>query len=432
MVTALQILISHHVNFFFQFYFSSDDCQFGFEDVHYLLGDNASVVLLEWPCELREHLSSTVSLVRVVRWLLYYGTAVLVAAGILCNLLAFRVLCSREMRGKTMNKSLAVLAIFDAGVLGFNFMVGVLRAQLSESVNTAFQQNEWLCLMHSVVIELFTILSVWTIVFLNIERLIAVTVPMKIQVLVTGRRKHMLLIIVTSVSFIAAGGKLFVSGFEGDSVFGYKACQTHRTKTSLAAIFYVVINTTLPTLLIVVCNILMLIAVTRSTAKLARQSIEGSKQDSARNKLNKRRARTQAKLVKTLLSISFTYLLCVLPLGITQMYELWWNWSASSKHTGSVSLSNNQDYADHKATKLNIKWIRAFFFCLYQLNFILNCFVFICTSADFRKQTKVVLCQIVSSKRPRSTASEIHSKAKRCGAIKELPKHVQFVAMESS
>lgn len=348
-------------------------------------------IALQWPCALREHWSVILPLVNLVRGLLHYGTAMTVACGLLFNLLAFLVLVSPRMQRQTTNTYLAVLAVYDGCVLVFNFMIGVLRGQNQEPINKAFQENEWLCLLHSVVVELFNLLSVWMIVCFTVERCIAVFLPLKASTLITKKKTKGTVFGITLFLLAFSLHKLFVSGFEGDSVFGYKACKTNRKTYPEAIFFYVAFNTALPTTLIIVLNSMIIYKVNQSQRLRKTMTRYGAKTNKGEKKTTERQAKRDSKVTKTLLVISSAYIILVLPLGITQMVELYWN-NARKELPSADDPQQQMLYIVFMKRKHLLKWIRAFLFFFYQLNFAINFFLYILSTAKFRSELRSMFC----------------------------------------
>lgn len=309
------------------------------------------------------------------------------AFGLIFNIITMIILSSHRMRKQTTNMYLTALAFYDACVLIFNFMIGVLRGQNQEPINASFQGHEWLCKAHSVVVEVFNLLSVWMIVCFTVERCIAVFMPLKSAQLITSKKTKLTILGVSSALFIFSLHKIFVSGFEGDSVFGYKACLTKRKKYPEAIFFYVAFNTAFPTLIIIFANLSIIIKL-HQTSALKRNRSVGTVKRSAERTDSGNRTGNEAKVTKTLLLVSSTYIILILPLGVTQMVELYWN------NARVVKPAATDAYIDFIKTKHLLKWIRSLFFFFYQLNFAINFFLYILSTEKFRRIfMSMFLCQ---------------------------------------
>lgn len=336
---------------------------------------------LAWPCELREFWNSISPLKQLVQGLFSYGTVFIIVIGLVLNTISFRILLSPCLRRSSPNLYLLALSVYDCGVLLFNFMIGVLRKQNPDTINAVFQENEWLCILHSVAVELFNLLSIWMIVCLTIERLIVVSLPMKAAQYCSVKRTKIIITIVSGVSLAISCHKILAPGFEGDSVFGYKACLTHRMKLAHIMFFYVSFNTWLPTFTILVVNLLITSKIRQAghiRRTLSPSSNRWQKSMSTRSIVLK----SEMKLTKMMKAISLTYLLLVLPLGIVQCAELYWN--NFQKTEPSPDFDEQRNYIYYKEGKIVLKDIRAMAFFFYQMNFSVNFFVYYVQNPKFR------------------------------------------------
>ncbi|XP_064617971.1 neuromedin-U receptor 2-like [Liolophura sinensis] len=313
-------------------------------------------------CHIEAFTSQFLPFIEFVRFLLHYGTSVIVAIGVVLNAVSFVVLLQKNMRRSASSLFLSVLAIYDSLALLLNFMIGVIRGQ-NPGANQNFMDSQFLCKFHGVLVEVFNLLSVWTIVAFTIERFIIVKFPLKAKLFTTVKT---LLIIgcVSMAVLIFSCHKIFVTGFEGDSVFGYKGCQTDRARIPGIVYFYVAFNTWLPTIIIMTFNIAIIRAIKIHQAK--------------RETMTTTTSRTDAKATRLLLTVSFAYLLLVFPLGVIQTIELFWNAKVNS------SVVTDPDYVDNRIVKIKLKWVRAFFFFFYQINFAVNFFLYVFSSSGAR------------------------------------------------
>lgn len=342
---------------------SGSTCPYTYDVVEELIGKNVTEKdAMAWPCDLRTVWVEILPLVNIVRFLLSYGTTIIVIGGVCLNILSFVVLTQKHMRKATSNMYLAFLAIYDTGSLTFNFLTGVIRGN-SESANKNFQNSEILCTFHGVVVELFNLLSVWIIVAFTIERFLMVKFPLKARTW-SPRKTVVTLGIVSTVMTLVSFHKIAVSGFEGDSVFGYKACKTRRKIFKEIIYLYVALNTWLPTFLLVTLNLIIIKELRMNSAKRA-QMTQASM------------SKSDERATRLLLMVSSTYVLLVLPLGLVQCTELIWN--------GTMAVPpGHPDYLGFMSTKIRLKWTRAFFFFFYQMNFAINFFLYVASSSAVR------------------------------------------------
>ena len=344
-------------------FISGSTCPYTYDVVEEFVGKNVTEDDADaWPCELRTVWVEIRPLVNIVRFMLSYGTSTIVILGVCLNILSFIVLTRKSMRKTTSNLYLAFLAVYDTLSLTFNFMIGVIRGN-NETANKTFQDSEALCTFHGVVVELFNLLSVWIIVAFTIERFLMVKFPLKARTW-SPRKTVVTLIIVSAVMTLISFHKIAVSGFEGDSVFGYKACKTRRKIFKEIIYLYVALNTWLPTFLLVTLNMNIMYELKKNRAKRQQMSMTTM-------------SKSDERATRLLLAVSSTYVLLVLPLGIVQSTELVWN--------GSMKVPpGDPDYIHFMSTKIRLKWTRAFFFSFYQLNFAINFFLYVASSSAVR------------------------------------------------
>ena len=120
-------------------FISGSTCPYTYDVIEDLQGKNVTQEeAIAWPCELRTYWIEILPLVKLVRFLLSYGTATIVMFGVCLNVLSFIVLTQKYMRKTTSNLYLAFLAVYDTCSLLFNFMIGVIRGN-NESANKNFQ-----------------------------------------------------------------------------------------------------------------------------------------------------------------------------------------------------------------------------------------------------------------------------------------------------
>lgn len=283
--------------------------------------------------------------------------------------MVIRVMSSRQLSATSANFYLIALALSDSCVLVFNFMIGVLRGMNPNTTNAMFQNNEWLCLIHSVVVELFNLLSVWIIVCFTVERFTAVFAPLKTSKLYTIRGAKVTVTILCLFILLIALHKFFVTGFEGDSVFGYKACKTSRHGVTGLIYVYVAINTWFPAVIIIMFNLLITVQIHNKF--LRHQEIPSR----------------EVRITRTLMKVSAVYIILLLPLGITQTVELWWNNSHNISELEPY-VSKLPAYIHAKKISLILKQIRSICFFFYQLNFGINIFIYLLNSSKFTKVFK--------------------------------------------
>ena len=347
-------------------------CPYSYDVIEGLNGKNVTAEdAAKWPCDVRMCWMEVRPLVTLVRWLLSYGTAIVIATGLFLNTLSLIVLTRKRMRKKNANLYLAFLAVYDNCTLTFNFLVGVLRGN-NETVGELFQNNVGLCISHAVAIELFNSLSVWIIVTFTVERFLMVRFPIKSRKW-SPKRTLIAISIVSSIITSLSFHKIFYTGFEGDSVYGYKPCKTKRKLSGPVIYSHIAIKTWIPTILIVTLNIFIMIEIIRNQSK-------------RKNLVQTVITHTDEKITRLLVIVSSVYVLFVLPTGIIQTAEVVW-------HVIKMVPPGNPTYSEFMITKIKMKWARAFVFFFYQFNFTINFFLYVASSklTRFRANLKKVV-----------------------------------------
>ena len=389
----------------------SSSCPVTYSQIEDLAGKNITADdELKWPCSLRMFWVDLLPFVDLVRGLLSYGTSIIVVLGLIFNTISFVVLTRKHMRKSTTNMYLSILAVYDCLSLTLNFMIGVLRGQNPDTVNKDFQNSEGLCTFHGVIVELFNLLSVWLIVAFTVERFVMVKLPLKAKNLITPRRALYTIIGVSACVFVFSLHKIAVSGFEGDSVFGYKACKTRRAIFPEIIYFYVAFNTWMPTFIIVGFNTMIILEIKKNQKKRKEMT-------SNANTMSK----SDEKATKLLLAVSSAYVILILPLGLIQTTELIWN------GTEKVGPSD-PNYVHFMTTKIKLKWARAFFFFFYQFNFAINFFLYVSSSSATRFRTTLrKLLGLKVKKDDMTWISQSHAQKRNAVAparseVSEIPK----------
>ncbi|CAG7668679.1 unnamed protein product, partial [Allacma fusca] len=294
---------------------------------------------------------------------------------VLLNGFSFYILLSSGLAKNGSGIYLLILAVCDSGNLLFNYAVGVARGQSNE-INNWFKGDEWLCRFHGVFVDIFQLYSAWIVVGFTVERCLVVWYPLALR----QSKQYRSRIVVTSLGIVFtlfALSKLFLTGFEKDSVFGYTACCSKRLKWDGMAYVGVAFQTWIPTCLVFTFNCIMFYKL--RLIKLQRYRLTSQHSRKHTSGENKQSFFTRpSSTTPMLITVSLAYLILVFPLGIVQTIELHWN----VRHY--LRPIDKTRYVDWMMTKLLLKFIRSFCFCLYQLNFSVNFFLYFASGSQFR------------------------------------------------
>ncbi|XP_012531021.1 uncharacterized protein LOC105833661 isoform X2 [Monomorium pharaonis] len=356
----------------------------------------------KWPCEVRSYWLSLQPFVRSVRFLLRYVTPFIITIGVLLNAVSFSLLSAPVLCDSNLSLYLSALAISDNGALIFNYAVSVAKSH-STSVNDLFMNSKFLCGANSVSMELFQFTSTWLIVALTWTRVIAVMFPF-------GARDYQNRSAITTItslvciSFIISLTKLYSGGYETDSVFEFIPCQ-EKIKWGSAMYFYIALSTWLPLLFISIGNLLLIVRMKKS------YRIHNELTHNFRYRSNRTHNSS-----RTLLAVSIVHLILLLPLGIVETLELYWD-VILIKHPTSVE--ENERYIHWLQEKMLLKWCRGLFFHVYHWTFAINFFLYYLTGKKFRNVVTQKL------KNYTDTYLSCHGNVLRCNTWSNCHKHLR-------
>ncbi|EZA57794.1 hypothetical protein DMN91_002787 [Ooceraea biroi] len=324
---------------------------------------------IKWPCEVRSYWLSLQPFVRSVRFLLRYVTPFIIVLGVLLNTVSFSMLSTPVLWDSNLSLYLSALAISDNGALIFNYAVSVAKSH-STVVNDLFMNSRFLCSTNSVSMELFQFTSTWLVVALTWTRVVAVVFPFGTR---SCQNCSAVITITTLIctSFVVSLTKLYSGGYETDSVFEFVPCQDKIKPWGSAMYFYIALSTWLPLLFIFIGNLLLIIRM-RKSYKIHNELTHNFRYKSNRTHNSSR----------TLLAVSIVHLILLLPLGIVETLELYWD-VILIKHPAK-GIAENEQYIHWLQEKMFLKWCRGLFFHIYHWNFAINFFLYYLTGKKFR------------------------------------------------
>ncbi|XP_011138180.1 uncharacterized protein LOC105182453 isoform X2 [Harpegnathos saltator] len=359
-----------------------------------------------WPCEVRFYWLSLQPFVRFVRFLVGYVTPFIIILGVLLNTVSFSMLSTPVLCDSNLSLYLRALAISDNGALIFSYAVSVARSH-STLVNDLFMNSRFLCSTSSVSMELFQFTSTWLVVALTWTRVIAVTFPFRTR----GCQNCSAVITIatlTCISSVISLTKLYSGGYETDSVFEFIPCQEMIKPWGSAMYFYIALSTWLPLLFIFVGNLLLIIRVRKSN-KIHNELTHHFRYKSNRTHNSSR----------TLLAVSIVYLILLLPLGIVETLELYWD-IILIEHPAK-DAETNERYIHWLQEKMFLKWCRGLFFHIYHWNFAINFFLYYLTGKKFRGVVTQTLKSYTDSNLP------CYKGILRCNTWNNCHKHLATV-----
>ncbi|XP_050460700.1 uncharacterized protein LOC126856327 [Cataglyphis hispanica] len=365
---------------------------------------------IKWPCEVRSYWLSLQPFVRFVRFLLRYITPFIIILGVLLNTVSFSMLSIPVLCDSNLSLYLSALAISDNGALIFNYAISVAKSH-STSINDLFMNSRFLCGTSSVSMELFQFTSTWLIVALTWTRVIAIMFPFGAR----SCQNCSAIIIITTlicISFIISLTKLYSGGYETDSVFEFVPCQEKIKPWGNAMYFYIALSTWLPLLFISIGNLLLIIRM-RKSYKIHNELTHNFRYKSNRTHNSSR----------TLLAVSIVHLILMLPLGIVETLELYWD-VILIKHPAK-NLEENEHYIHWLQEKMLLKWCRGLFFHIYHWNFAINFFLYYLAGKKFRNVVTQTLKNCMNS-------HLCHKNILKCNTWNNCHKHFAMVRSSSA
>lgn len=261
--------------------------------------------------------------------------------------------------------------------------------------------------------EFFQFTSTWLVVALTWTRVLAIMFPFEIYGRYNNCSEIITITVLIFVSFIISLTKLYSGGYETDSVFEFIPCQKKIEPWGSAMYFYIALSTWLPLLFIFIGNILLITHMKR-TEKIRCQLTQNFRHKTSRTNHTSR----------TLFVVSTVYLVLLLPLGIVETLELYWD-VILIKYPATDS-NKREEYIHWLKEKMLLKWCRGLCFHVYHWNFAINFFLYYLTGEKFRN---VVLTTL---RRYKNAMFSMFSKhADKCMSCSKCPTHLKSVQSSS-
>ncbi|XP_031366505.1 uncharacterized protein LOC116185675 [Apis dorsata] len=284
---------------------------------------------------------------------------------------------------------LKALALSDNGALIFNYAMGIAKSHFI-FVNNLFMNSGFLCSLNSVTMEFFQFTSTWLVVILTWTRVFAIIFPFEIYGHYNNCSEIIIIIILICISFIISLTKLYSGGYETDSVFEFIPCQKKIKPWGSTMYFYIALSTWLPLLFIFIGNILLIIHMKKM------EKIHCQLTQNFRYKISR-----MHHTFKTLFVVSTVYLVLLLPLGIVETLELYWD--VVLIKFPNTEIKKKTEYIHWLKEKILLKWCRGLCFHIYHWNFAINFFLYYLTGKKFRnviiqtvKHFKIIIFSIFS------------------------------------
>lgn len=248
-------------------------------------------------------------------WAKVLTTPLIVSVGVVGNILSFVVMKSKTLRYKSYSHYLCALAVFDTLTLIFRQVESVDEFYLQHMKSKGLFQNfnDNTCKIYNFFSHVISLMSSWLVVFMALERLIAVCYPFKNVVI---RQQTGAVLVICFLFVIVCGSQSFRLVMIEHIVYD----ELHDIQDCLAGISYIGHYTSLdvyffqwtlvfvlPVLLISVFNGLVLYRIMK-----VRKDLQNN--DNASNLRYERAVDKKQRSTYMLLVVTFTYVVILLPL----------------------------------------------------------------------------------------------------------------------
>lgn len=312
-------------------------------------------------------------------------TPVIVLAGLVGNTLSFVVMKSKTLRHKSYSHYLSALALFDTFTLIIRQVRTVDEFYRRDGANEIFRHfDDFGCKVFYYLEHVFYLMSHWLIVLMAVERLIAVCMPFKKVAI----RKQMGATLTIFILFIMVCLSQVFRLIMIEHLPDTETCEAGDNfldiYTSLHVYFYQwTLAFVLPFSLVLACNLSVLYQIFKIKRDL--------KKKDKRNR-QCRQARKNNKTTCMLLTVSFTFIVTLLPLfTLTLVVEI------------SVKRLGRDAYTLYRLLMPYIEACSA----LSLVNYAANFFIYILSGRSFRYE----LCRVF--KRRRSTKRSFTGRSTR-------------------
>ena len=327
-----------------------------------------------------------------------WSNSIIIPIGIVGNILVMKVVSQKQNRSISCSIYMGALAMSDtmvllAGASGISIMWGIPSSQRNLVI---------LCKALAVSQNTFFMIGVMIILALLVERVIAVTKPMKAAVLLSPTRRVTVICIIAVICPLFNVPRIFFASVGGHAASGIRHCVAFPKANLLATIYdmvnFVVVGL-LPLLAIFIMNIMILFVVKSSKNVWSGQKYIKPQQknhpdpvESEENigadkisticKSGKTEAQNKAKYSKlekqlTLMCLvmTFAFTCCTIP-----------------RHVHTMRLIR-MDYENAADKFMSILWPGSTANVLYIMNSAINCFLYCISGAKFRADVVKLFCR---------------------------------------
>ena len=312
---------------------------------------------------------------KIHKFLLLYIPPLLLIIGTIGNVLSFCVLIRKAMRRTSTYNYLAVLSFTDMLVL----YIGLLRLWVGELTEDVRDMSDWSCKFITMAGYTVSVYSVWLLIAVTVERYIVTVHSLRASTMCTQGRavKTIVCILIlllsinlhflwtTQIQTTTRNGEI-IQRCNGASGYEHLIKQVWPW---VDACLYCI----LPFIIICILNCLIVQKVIIS--RKSRHLLAGSRLSSSSSNSPRSSNESSARVTIMLLTISFTFLICTLPMNVTMIHQAYRGFNA-------LSLQEEASY----------RLARTISELLMYTNHSINFYLYLLTGNKFRQQLLTMLC----------------------------------------
>ncbi|XP_060585202.1 FMRFamide peptide receptor frpr-18-like [Ruditapes philippinarum] len=248
-------------------------------------------------------------------WVKFISTPIVVFVGVIGNSLSIMVMKTKPLRQKSYSHFLCALAVFDTISLIIRQVECVDEYFVSHKAKPGIFQNfdDSSCKFYNYMSHVITMMSSWLVVFMALERLIAVCFPFKSAAIrkQTGALTAIAILIVV-VLFSQSFRFIMIEHLVYDPYFNISDCLAGddyiRLYTSLDVYFFQWgLIFVIPLILIITCNSMVIYQIFK-----VKKAVNKDERSLTRRESGGRGRNNRSTMM--LLTVTFTYILTLLPL----------------------------------------------------------------------------------------------------------------------
>ena len=297
--------------------------------------------------------------------MLQLGTPLILLIGVPGNLLSLIVMKSRRYRGKSYSHYLSALTVFDSLVLVMKYvrrLDDLMRTMNGPSAGVFSTYGDVACKMHNFAEHVCYLMSSWLVLFMTLERYIAVCFPFKKDKYCKPLSAVTVIVILFAVMSYSQIFRLIVIEKE----HGICTASENYLQVYVALHIYLyqlILKFMLPAIIIVTCNVTIFYKIRQLRYSVTRHGYTHNYTQYSKHN----------RTTCTLLMISFTYVITLLPQLLLSMVI-----HVAVKVNPMLARSMMRNFVD----------LRFVLELISELNYGVNFYIYVMSGAQFRYELK--------------------------------------------